>query len=88
MLKLTVAEDSLAEYSDTGTETSPKEMVAVPIERGGIATHIRCKSGARKERSRKTARNYLQGRRLLRWFRSLVLRPRIMHPAITLLTFE
>src|SRR5918992_977983 len=36
MLKLTVAEDSLAEYRDTGTETSPNEMVAVPIARGGI----------------------------------------------------
>jgi hypothetical protein len=36
MLKLTVADDSLAEYRDTGTETSPKEMVAVPIARGGM----------------------------------------------------
>jgi hypothetical protein len=49
MLKLTVADDSLAEYSDTGTETSPNEMVAFPIDLGGIGTHIRCKSEARKE---------------------------------------
>jgi hypothetical protein len=57
MLKLTVADDSLAEYSDTGTETSPKEMVAFPIDLGGIGTHIRCKSGARKERSLNRAGN-------------------------------
>jgi len=57
MLKLTVADDSLAEYSDTGTETSPKEMVAFPIDLGGIGTHIRCKSGARKERPLKCALN-------------------------------
>jgi hypothetical protein len=49
MLKLMLADDSLAEYSDTGTETSPKEMVAFPIERGGIGSHILCKSEARKE---------------------------------------
>jgi hypothetical protein len=60
MLKLTVADDSLAEYSDTGTETSPKEMVAFPIERGGIGTHIRCKSEARKETAQKTSANYLR----------------------------
>jgi hypothetical protein len=57
MLKLTVADDSLAEYSDTGTETSPKEMVAVPIDRGGIETHIRRKSEARKMNSDLTTRN-------------------------------
>jgi hypothetical protein len=57
MLKLTVADDSLAEYSDTGTETSPKEMVAVPIERGGIETHIRRKYEARKLNSDHTTRN-------------------------------
>jgi hypothetical protein len=57
MLKLTVADDSLAEYSDTGTETSPKEMVAVPIDRGGIETHIRRKSEARKMNSDQTTRN-------------------------------
>jgi hypothetical protein len=60
MLKLTVADDSLAEYSDTGTETSPKEMVALAIERGGIGSHIRCKSEARKETAGKFIRNYLQ----------------------------
>jgi hypothetical protein len=57
MLKLTVADDSLAEYSDTGTETSPKEMVAFPIDLGGIGTHIRCKSGARKDRPLNSAVN-------------------------------
>jgi hypothetical protein len=57
MLKLTVADDSLAEYSDTGTETSPKEMVAVPIDRGGIETHIRRKSEARKMNSILITRN-------------------------------
>jgi hypothetical protein len=60
MLKLTVADDSLAEYSDTGTETSPKEMVALAIERGGIGSHIRCKSGARKEHGAQMRRNHLQ----------------------------
>jgi hypothetical protein len=50
MLKLTVADDSLAEYSDTGTETSPNEMVAFPIDRGGIWSHISRKLKARKDR--------------------------------------
>jgi hypothetical protein len=36
MLKLTLAADSLAEYSWTGTETSPNDMVAVLIDLGGI----------------------------------------------------
>jgi hypothetical protein len=57
MLKLTVADDSLAEYSDTGTETSPKEMVAFAIERGGIRSHIRCKSEARKDMGANMRRN-------------------------------
>jgi hypothetical protein len=38
MLKLTVADDSLAEYSWTGTDTSPKEMFAVPIDLGGMGS--------------------------------------------------
>jgi hypothetical protein len=57
MLKLTVADDSLAEYSDTGTETNPKEMVALAIDRGGIGSHIRCKSEARKMIGRKRPPN-------------------------------
>ena len=32
MLKLTLAEDSLEEYRLTGTETSPKEIVADPMD--------------------------------------------------------
>jgi hypothetical protein len=32
MLKLTAAEDSLEEKRFTGTETSPKEIVAEPID--------------------------------------------------------
>jgi hypothetical protein len=52
MLKLTFAEDSLAEYRLTGTETSPKEMLAELIGLGGIVPHISRKAGARKERKR------------------------------------
>jgi hypothetical protein len=40
MLKLTVAADSLEEKTWTGTETSPKEMVAEPIERAAMATRF------------------------------------------------
>jgi hypothetical protein len=36
MLKLMAAEDSLEEKRLTGTETSPKEIVAEPIDRGAI----------------------------------------------------
>jgi hypothetical protein len=36
MLKLTVAADSLEEKRLTGTETSPKEIVAEPIVRAGM----------------------------------------------------
>src|SRR5678815_453256 len=36
MLKDTEAADSPVEYTCTGTETSPKEIVAVPIERTGM----------------------------------------------------
>jgi hypothetical protein len=36
MLKLTAAEDSLEEKRLTGTETSPKEMVAEAMDLGGI----------------------------------------------------
>jgi hypothetical protein len=35
-LKLTAAEDSLEEKRLTGTETSPKEIVAVPIVLAGM----------------------------------------------------
>jgi hypothetical protein len=37
MLNDTLDLDSDEEYRFTGTETRPKEMVAVPIERAGIA---------------------------------------------------
>jgi hypothetical protein len=37
MLNDTLALDSDDEYRLTGTETRPKEMVAVPIERAGMA---------------------------------------------------
>jgi len=37
MLNDTLDLDSDDEYRLTGTETRPKEMVAVPIERAGIA---------------------------------------------------
>lgn len=40
MLKLTLAEDSLAEYRLTGTETSPNEILAEPIGRGGMVLNI------------------------------------------------
>jgi hypothetical protein len=36
MLNETVAADSAEEYSFTGTETRPKEIVAEPIGRAGI----------------------------------------------------
>jgi hypothetical protein len=36
MLKLMEAEDSLEEKRLTGTETSPKEMVAEPMDRAGV----------------------------------------------------
>jgi len=36
MLKETLVFDSDDEYRLTGTETRPKEIVAVPIERAGI----------------------------------------------------
>jgi hypothetical protein len=49
ILKLTLADDSLAEYRLTGTETSPNEILAEPIGRGGIVPHISCKRAARKE---------------------------------------
>jgi hypothetical protein len=39
MLKPTVAEDSPAEYRLTGTETSPNEMVAELIGRGGMSSY-------------------------------------------------
>src|SRR5215213_6722001 len=85
MLKLTVADDSLAEYSDTGTETSPNEMVAFPIERGGIRTHIRCKSEARKERAARLTLNYLRGSQLPRSSTLSVSHSRLTHPAVSLL---
>ena len=47
-----VFEDSLAEYRLTGTETSPKEMLAELIGLGGIVPHISRKAGARKESKR------------------------------------
>jgi hypothetical protein len=37
MLKDTLDLDSDDEYRLTGTETRPKEMVALPIERAGMA---------------------------------------------------
>ena len=37
MLKLTLAADSLEEYRWTGTETSPKEIVAVPMDLAAMA---------------------------------------------------
>jgi hypothetical protein len=37
MLNETLVLDSDDEYRLTGTETRPKEMVAVPIERAGMA---------------------------------------------------
>jgi hypothetical protein len=52
MLKLTFAEDSLAEYRLTGTETSPNEMLAELIGLGGIVPHISRKAGGRKERGK------------------------------------
>jgi hypothetical protein len=61
-----VAEDSLAEYSETGTETSPNEMVALPIDRGGMETHIRRKYEARKVKGPKIGWIYLRGTYLLR----------------------
>jgi hypothetical protein len=36
MLNETLAEDSAVENRLTGTETSPKEIVAEPMERAGI----------------------------------------------------
>jgi hypothetical protein len=36
MLKLTLDFDSADEYTFTGTETRPNEIVAVDIERAGI----------------------------------------------------
>jgi hypothetical protein len=36
MLKETLAFDSADEYTWTGTETRPKEIVAVPMDRAGI----------------------------------------------------
>src|SRR3954471_13283867 len=87
MLKLTVADDSLAEYSDTGTETSPNEMVAFPIERGGIRTHIRCKSEARQETAAESTLNYLRSSQLPRSSTLSVSHPCLMHPAVSLLSF-
>jgi hypothetical protein len=40
MLKLTEAEDSLEEKRLTGTETSPKEMVAEAMDLAGIGRLI------------------------------------------------
>jgi hypothetical protein len=52
MLKLTLLDDSLAEYRLTGTDTSPNEMLAELIGLGGIVPHISRKAGGRKERSK------------------------------------
>jgi hypothetical protein len=51
MLKDTLARDSDEEYTWTGTETRPKEIVAVPVERTGI-TIRRKRRGVRREESR------------------------------------
>jgi hypothetical protein len=40
MLKLTLAVDSLEEYRWTGTETSPNEIVAVPIDLAAMASWV------------------------------------------------
>jgi len=40
MLKLTLADDSLEEYRLTGTETSPKEIVAEPIDLAAMAPWV------------------------------------------------
>jgi hypothetical protein len=48
MLKLTEAEDSLEEKRFTGTETSPKEMVAEAMDLAGIwGTDIQAGTGPR-----------------------------------------
>jgi len=41
MLNETLAFDSEDEYRFTGTETSPKEIVAVAIERAGMGKTVR-----------------------------------------------
>jgi len=40
MLKLTLADDSLEENKFTGTETSPKEIVADPIDLAAMVTWV------------------------------------------------
>jgi hypothetical protein len=87
MLKLTVAEDSLAEYRDTGTETSPNEMVAVPIERGGICPIY----AANQEPARiplENAAELIMAHLFAIESGSPVSQPCLMHPAISLLTFR
>jgi hypothetical protein len=59
MLNDTLDLDSDEEYRLTGTETRPKEMVAVPIERAGIAVT----RGAEGEEGMGTLTNDERGRK-------------------------